>query len=38
MINKVLLSGELASMVSGFKIFWKTTEQLTKGEKNILGY
>lgn len=38
MINKVLLSRELASMVSGFKIFWLTMEQLSRGEKNILCY
>lgn len=38
MINKVLLSRELASLVSGFKIFWLTMEQLSRGEKNILCY
>lgn len=35
MTNKVILSGELASTVSGFKIFGETMEQLTK-EKRIV--
>lgn len=38
MINKVPLHGELTSIVSGLKILCETMEQLTKGEKNILGY
>lgn len=37
-INKVPLHGELTSIVSGLKIFCETMKQLTKGEKNILGY